>query len=163
MKRVAIIALVSWLAFVSEFLLYNAWGPWGKPELLFLVVIFFNLYLGIRFGIIAAFFCGLFKDTMGIGPWGTYLALYVVAAYLTSLVRRYFYQQGSSVSRVLVTFFVMTACLVLQAVLVIKNHEIRLDELWFHVFVPSWVTTLSVSVFIFPLFRDISAFFVLKK
>ena len=56
MKRILVIALVCYLAFALEFLLYNFWGKWGKPELLILVVIFFNLYLGIRFSIIAAVF-----------------------------------------------------------------------------------------------------------
>jgi len=55
-KRVAVIALVSYLAYALEFLFYNFWGQWGKPEFLILVVIFFNLYLGIRFSIIAAVF-----------------------------------------------------------------------------------------------------------
>src|SRR5271167_4507660 len=107
MKRIAVIALVSYLAFALEFLLYNFWGPWGKPERLILVVIFFNLYLGIRFSIIAAVFCGIFKDSSGIAPFGTYVLVYIAGAYLTTCVRRYLYEPGSRFSRAVVTFFVV--------------------------------------------------------
>src|ERR1700722_13361938 len=99
MKRVAVIALVCYLAFALEFLLYNFWGQWGKPELLILVVIFFNLYLGVRFGIIAAIFAGLFKDASGAAPFGTYILIYIAGTYLATLVRRYLYQPGSRFSR----------------------------------------------------------------
>src|SRR5208282_4082952 len=110
MKRVAIIALVCYLGYALEFVLYNFWGQWGKPELLILVVIFFNLYLGIRFSIIAAVFCGICKDASGVAPFGTYILVYITASYLTTFVRRYFYQPGSRFSRALVTFFVVIGC-----------------------------------------------------
>src|ERR1017187_468470 len=117
MKRILVIALISYLAFALEFLLYNFWGHWGKPELLILVVIFFNLYLGIRFSIIAAVFCGIFKDASGVAPFGTYILVYLTAAYVTTLVRRYLYQPGSRFSRAVVTFFVVIACFIVQATL----------------------------------------------
>src|SRR5277367_2694045 len=110
MKRVAVIVLVSYLAFALEFVLYNFWGQWGKPELLVLVVIFFNLYLGIRFSIIAAVFCGIFKDAAGVAPFGTYVLVYVAGAYFTTLVRRYLYQPGSRFSRAVVAFLVVVGC-----------------------------------------------------
>ena len=117
MKRIAVIALVCYLAFALEFLLYNFWGRWGKPEILILVVIFFNLYLGIRFGVIAAIFCGIFKDASGVAPFGTYVLVYIAGSYVTILVRRYLYQPGSRVSRVVVTFFVVLGCFCVQSIL----------------------------------------------
>src|SRR5271167_611251 len=98
MKRVVVIALISYLAYALEFLLYNFWGEWGKPELLILVVIFFNLYLGVRFGLISAVFCGIFKDVSGVAPFGTYILVYIAGSYVTVFVRRYLYQQGSRFS-----------------------------------------------------------------
>ena len=126
MKRIAVIALVSYLAFALEFLLYNFWGQWGKPELLILVVIFFNLYLGIRFSIIAAVFCGIFKDASGVAPFGTYVLVYIAGSYVTTFVRRYLYQPGSRFSRALVAFFVVVGCFIVQAILTNMNHEVRL-------------------------------------
>src|ERR1700761_3780062 len=126
MKRIAVIALVAYLAFALEFCLYNFWGRWGKPELLILVVVFFNLYLGIRFSIIAALFCGIFKDSSGIAPFGTYIVIYLAGAYLTTFVRRYLYQPGSRFSRAMISFFVVVGCFIVQAFLTNMNHELHL-------------------------------------
>jgi rod shape-determining protein MreD len=163
MKRVAVIALVSYLAFALEFLLFNFWGQWGKPELLVLVVVFFNLYLGIRFSIIAAVFGGLFKDASGIAPFGTYVLVYIAGAYLTTIVCRYLYQPGSKVSRVLVTFFVVTGCFMVQAVLSNMNHEARLGEQLLYILVPQLLTTMIAATYVFGRLRNISAFFTLKN
>jgi rod shape-determining protein MreD len=163
MKRVAVIALVSYLAFALEFLLFNFWGQWGKPELLVLVVVFFNLYLGIRFSIIAAVFGGLFKDASGIAPFGTYVLVYIAGAYLTTIVCRYLYQPGSKVSRVLVTFFVVTGCFMVQAVLSNMNHEARLGEQLLYILVPQLLTTMIAATYVFGRLRNISVFFTLKN
>jgi|GEM_PF-426459 len=173
MKRIAVIALVSYLGFALEFLLYNFWGPWGKPELLILVVIFFNLYLGIRFSIITAVFCGTFKDTSGVAPFGTYILVYIAGSYVTTLVRRYLYQPGSRFSRAMVTFFVVTGCFIVQAILVLMsdthsyssnmNHEVRLPELLLYILVPQLLTTMIAATFVFERLKSISVFFALKS
>ena len=158
-----VIGLVCYLAFASEFVLYNAFGAWGKPEFLILVVVFFNLYLGIRFSIISAVFCGLFKDACGIAPWGTYLLVYIAAAFMTTLVRRYLYQQGSRFSRGLVAFFVLVACFIIQASLAAANHDIRAHELLVDIFIPQVLTTMAVATLVFQQLRDLSVFFKLKS
>jgi rod shape-determining protein MreD len=163
MKRVAVIGLVAYLAFALEFLLYNFWGGWGKPELLILVVVFFNLYLGIRFSIIAAVFCGLFKDASGIAPFGTYVLVYIAAAYLTTIVRRYLYQPGSRFSRLMVTFFVVIGCFIVQAVLSNMDHEVHLWDHLFYLLVPQVLTTLVAATYVFAQLRNISILFKLKN
>ena len=165
MKRIAIIALVSYLAFALEFLLVNFWGQWGKPELLILVVIFFNLYLGIRFSIIAAVFCGIFKDVSGVGPFGTYVLVYIVGAYVTTLVRRYLYEPGSRFSRAVVTFFVVIGCFCVQAVLANMSHEVdsqRFTSLLYYILAPQLLTTMIAATYVFAQLKKISTFFVLK-
>ena len=163
MRRAAVIGLVSYLAFILEFLLYNFWGQWGKPELLILVVIFFNLYLGIRFSIIAAVFCGLFKDASGVAPFGTYVLVYIAAAYITTLVRWYLYQPGSRFSRAVVSFFVVVGCFIVQAVLSNMSHEIHLGELLIYLLVPQLLTTMIAATYVFEQLKKISIFFVLKS
>ena len=162
MKRVAVIGLVSYLAFALEFLLYNFWGQWGKPELLILVVIFFNLYLGIRFGIIAAVFCGIFKDASGVAPFGTYILVYTAGSYVTAFVRRYLYQPGSRASRVLVAFFVVVGCFIVQAILTNMSHELRLGELLIYILLPQLLTTMIAATYVFAQLKRISVFFALK-
>ena len=163
MKRVAVIALVCYLSYALEFLLYNFWGPWGKPELLILTVIFFNLYLGIRFSIIAAVFCGIFKDASGIAPFGTYILVYIAAGYLTTFVRRYLYQPGSRFSRGLVAFFVVIGTFIVQVVLTNMSHEVRLNELLAYVLVPQMVTTVVAATYVFSQLKNISVLFALKS
>src|SRR6202789_450982 len=162
MKRVAVIGLVSYLAFAMEFLLYNFWGEWGKPELLILVVIFFNLYLGIRFSIIAAVFCGLFKDASGVAPFGTYVLVYIAGSYVTTFVRRYLYQPGSRFSRALVAFFVVIGCFIVQVTLSNMTHEVRIDELLVYLLAPQLLTTMIAATYVFQQLKNISEFFVLK-
>ena len=163
MKRITVIALVSYLAFVLEFVLYNFWGQWGKPELLILVVIFFNLYLGIRFSIIAAVFCGRFKDDSGIAPCGTYGLVSIAGSYLTTFVRRYLYQQGSRFSRILVAFFVVVGCFLVQTALLNMNHEVRWTEQLVYLLVPQLLTTMIAATFVFAQLKNVSTFFVLKS
>jgi rod shape-determining protein MreD len=163
MKRVAVIGLVSYLAFALEFLLYNFWGQWGKPELLILVVIFFNLYLGIRFSIIAAVFCGVFKDASGVAPFGTYILVYITGAYVTTLVRRYLYEPGSRFSRIVVTFFVVTGCFIMQAVLANMNREVRLPGLLTCILAPQLLTTMIAATYVYAQLKNISSFFSLKN
>jgi len=162
MKRVTVIALVSYLGFLLEFLLYNFWGQWGKPELLILVVIFFNLYLGIRFSIIAAVFCGLFKDSLGIAPFGTYVLVYIAGSYATTLVRRYLYEPGSRFSRGVVSFFVVVACFIVQATLTNMSHEVHVYELLVNCLAPQLLTTLIAATYVFAQLKNISVFFSLK-
>ena len=162
MKRIVVIGVVSYLAYALEFLLYNFWGQWGKPELLILVVIFFNLYLGIRFSIIAAVFCGIFKDASGVAPFGTYILVYITAGYVTTLVRRYLYQPGSRFSRGVVTFFVVVGCFIVQAILSNMGHDLRLGELLLYLLLPQLLTTMIAATYVFAQLKNISAFFALK-
>src|SRR5271154_2410867 len=163
MKRVAVIALVSYLAFALEFVLYNFWGQWGKPELLILVVIFFNLYLGIRFSIMAAVFCGIFKDASGAAPFGTYVLVYIAGAYVTTFVRRYLYQPGSRFSRSVMAFFSVLGCFIVQTILSAMSHDIPFYELLVYILIPQLLTTMIAATFVFHQLRNISVFFTLKN
>jgi rod shape-determining protein MreD len=162
MKRILVIGLVCYLGFALEFLLYNFWGQWGKPELLILVVIFFNLYLGIRYSIIAAIFCGIFKDALGVAPFGTYILVYIAGSYVTTFVRRYLYEPGSRFSRSLVAFFVVIGCFIVQVILTNMSHEVRLGELLIYVLAPQLLTTVIAATYVFAQLKNISVFFTLK-
>ena len=162
MKRVLVIALVCYTLFVAEFVLYNAVGVWGKPELMILAVVFFNLYLGIRFSIIAALVCGLLKDSISIEPFGMYLFVYIAGAYATTFVRQYLYQPGSRFSRAMVAFFVVVACFIAQSAVTVMRHDMRFNEVLVYILIPQLVTTMIAATFVFHRLRDISVFFTLK-
>jgi rod shape-determining protein MreD len=155
------IAVLVYLAFLSEFVLFNTFGPWGKPELLMLAVVFCNLYWGIRHSIWAAFLAGLLKDSFSIETFGTYLLVYIAAAYLTTFIRNNLYQPGSRFSRMVVTFFVLIGIFVLEVLLHIASFEIRIDEAVAYILVPQLITTMFVGTYVFYWLRDLVSQFKL--
>lgn len=162
-KRTAVILVLAYVLFLLEFVLYGAFGPWGKPELLVLLFVFFNLYLGIRYSIIAALAAGLLRDAFSASPFGTYIFVYVLAAYWTTFVRKYFYQPGSRFSRALVAFFVVLACFLIEACLHLMEHQVRFDEALMYVLLPQLVITMLVATVVFHRLRDVCVFFSLKS
>ncbi len=161
-KRIAVILVLAYVLFMMEFVLYGIFGAWGKPELLVLLFVFFNLYLGIRFSIIAAVAAGLLRDAFSTSPVGTYLFIYVLAAYWTTIVSKYLYQPGSRFSRALVAFFVVLFCFVLEVFLHLREHEVRLVESLTYVLLPQLIMTMLAATFVFHRLRDACVFFRLK-
>ncbi|MBI3602142.1 MAG: rod shape-determining protein MreD [Candidatus Omnitrophica bacterium] len=157
-KRLLVIALLAYLFFLLEFVLYDALGVWGKPELILLLVIFWGLYSGIRYSIAAAILGGLLKDTLSILPFGTYLFVLLAAAYLTTLARRNLYQPGSPFSRWVVAFFVFIGAFCIEVMLYVMRHDVRLTELLINIFLPELVTTMVVVTFVFYRLRDVAMF-----
>ena len=155
MKRVVVISALAYAFFLAEFVLYNTFGRWGKPEFLVLLVVFCNLYWGIRYSIIAAFICGILKDAFGVEPFGTFLFIYAVAAYLTTFIRRNLYQPGSRVSRVMVACLVVVGCFLISLFAHSLQHEVRLTEALTFILMPQLVTTVIVATIVFHRLRDL--------
>ncbi len=155
-KRIGIIAFLSYLFFIVEVVLNDTFGVWVKPQLLLLLVVFWGLYSGIRYSIIAATFGGLIKDSYSILPFGTYLFVFIAAAYLTTIVRQNLYQPGSRFSRAVVAFFVLLATLIIQAMIYQMNYEARWGELFFDIFLPQLVATMVVVTFVFHRLRNLA-------
>ena len=154
MKKGLLIAVLVYCAYLCEFVLYNTFGPWGKPELMLLTVVFCNLYWGIRYSIWAGFVAGVLKDAFGIAPFGTYLFVYIAAAYLTTGIRNNFYQPGSRFSRAVVTFFVLVAIFIIEVVLHLRSFEVRFTEAVAYVFMPQMVTTMVAVTYVFQTLRN---------
>ena len=163
MKRVIVIAGLAYLCFFVEFILYNTFGPWGKPELLILLFVFFNLYMGIRYSIVAALIAALLKEASGGAPLGTYVFVYIVGAYWTTFVSKNLYQPGSRFSRAVVAFFVVLFCFILEAAVHMRVHEVRLGEMVSYILAPQLITTMIAATFVFLLLRDVCVLFDLKK
>ena len=160
-KRVAVIAVLAYIFFIIEVVLNDILGPWAKPELSLLLVIFWGLYSGIRYSIVAAIISGVLKDTFSLLPFGTYLFVLVAAAYLTTWIRQTLYQPGSSFSRAVVAFFVLISTFLIQVMLYLMRHELRWGELFSNILLPELVTTMLVAAFVFYRLRDIAILFKL--
>lgn len=158
-KRLLLITALVYVLFLLEILLHDILGLWAKPQLLVLLVVFWGLYSGIRYSIFAALLCGLIKDSVSISTFGTYLFLYISAAYLTTFVRRNLYQPGSRFSRAVVAFFVLLGVFVLQAMIYLMNHDIAWQDLFMNIFIPELVSSMIVVTFLFHRLRELTLFF----
>jgi len=54
-------------------------------------------------------------------------------------------------------------CFILQAVLTVMNHQMRLHALLADILIPQLLTTMAVSTLVFQQLKDISGFFKLKS
>jgi rod shape-determining protein MreD len=148
--QIFIIPLICYLALLVEFCLFNLFGRWGTPQLLLLVVIFFNLYSGIRFSLWAAFWAGILADCFSTMPFGTNVFAFVTCAYLSTLIRKYAYERGSALSKRWMVFALVTAHTVIMGLL----HNMIFDEVhWADVlggiWLPQALTTVMVTLFVF--------------
>ncbi|MBF0595125.1 MAG: rod shape-determining protein MreD [Candidatus Omnitrophica bacterium] len=150
MRQIILIPVICYLALLLEFTLYNLFGRWGDPHVLLLVVIFFNLYSGIRFSIWAALWAGAFKDCFSTMPFGTNIFVYVACAYLSLAVRRYCYERGSNISRIWMVLCVVTAHTVIMGFLhKMTFEEVSWLDVWRGIWLPEVAATAVVSVFVF--------------
>ncbi len=153
-KRVLAIAVLMYIAFLAEFVLYNAFGSWGKAELIVIAVVFCNLYWGIRYSLWAAFVAGVLKDAFSTEPFGIYLFVYIVAAFLTTWIRQNLYQPGSRFSRAVVTFFVLLGIFILEMFIHMRSYEVRLPEAVAYILVPQMALSMLLVTFVFHSLRD---------
>ncbi len=156
MKRWLAIAVIVYLAFLAEFVLNNAFGAWGKPELLVMVIVFCDLCWGIRYSLWAGAIAGILKESFSIDPFGTYLLVYIAAAYLSTFVRRNLYQPGSRFSRALVVGLVVIGVFTMETLLHMRLFEVRLLEAMGFIFVPRLVLTTVAVTFVFQYLRQAS-------
>ncbi|MBI4309418.1 MAG: rod shape-determining protein MreD [Candidatus Omnitrophica bacterium] len=155
-KRALALAILAYLAFLAEFILYNIFGAWGKPELMLLLIIFCNLYWGIRYSLWAAFTAGVLKDAFGGGPFCTYVFIYIAAAYLATLVRNNFYRPGSRLSRAVVALVVMAGVFILEVMARMRSFEVRIGEAAVFILLPQAIVTMLAATFVFYRLRDLA-------
>ncbi|HBG61065.1 MAG: rod shape-determining protein MreD [Omnitrophica WOR_2 bacterium GWF2_38_59] len=149
MKKTFIIIVLVLLCFLLEFLIFNIGGRWFMPNLLLLLVIFFNLYLGIRYSIFTAVCAGFMKDSFCASVFGINLVSFVICAYMVTILKRYIYHAGSKASRMLLVFCIVLINLIVNYVLLIKFSKVNFFEAVKYLLLPELTTTLIVSTAVF--------------
>jgi rod shape-determining protein MreD len=150
MLQVLIIPIICYLALLVEFCLFNLFGRWADPNILLLVVIFFNLYSGIRYSLFAALCAGILKDCFSTMPFGANVFAFVACAYLSTLIRKYSYERGSDPSKLGVVLVLVTAHTAVMGLL--QNmifDEVRWLDVWGSIWLPEVVTTVIVALYVF--------------
>jgi rod shape-determining protein MreD len=88
MKKAFWIFISCILLFYAEAIMGNVFGNWLKPNFLLLFVISVNLVFGIRYGLWAAIVAGVFKDSFGVGLFGSHILAFVLSSYLLVFIKR---------------------------------------------------------------------------
>lgn len=156
MRRIFLILAFTYLFFLLEFFLFNTFGRWGHPDLLLILIIFFNLYLGIRYGLLCAFFAGVLKDAFSTQVFGIYIFLFMCSAFLATILRRNFYRPGSRLSRLVVTGGVVIAFVLTQAVIYSMNYDLDWNGMLRYVFLPEITATMIAATFVFTKMKTIA-------
>ena len=149
MRKIIFISVFSFIFFLIEFLWFNLLGTWFNPELLILLIIFFDLSLGVRYGLFAAFLGGILKDSFSTYPFGTHLFSFVLCAFMTIVFRRYFFQTSPYSLRILLAFTISFLNAVLLYVLNSIFLPLDLYEAFYFVMVPNVLATTLVAGFTF--------------
>ena len=77
MKKLFVIAVFSFVLFLAEVAMFQIFGSWFKPSLLVLLVVYFNLKFGIRYGILTSLICGILSDSFGSGIFGVHILSFI--------------------------------------------------------------------------------------
>ena len=157
MRQILIIPLLCYLFQLLEYCLFSLFGRWGDPHLMLLLVIFFNLYSGIRFSLWAALCGGILKDCFSTMPFGTHIFSYMVCACLGTFIRRHWYERGSSLSKLLMVFVLVTAhTLIMAVVFKMVFEELRWGDVVVSVWFPEMLATMLVALVVFERLRDVA-------
>ncbi|MBF0521458.1 MAG: rod shape-determining protein MreD [Candidatus Omnitrophica bacterium] len=149
MRKILFIVAVIFIAFLVEFLLFNFVGRWIMPNLLLLVVIFFNLLWGIRFSLFTAVIAGLLQDSFSTNPFGVHLFSFVVCAFAATLIKKIIYPGGSRSIRLLLVSLIVIVNFLVQFFLHMVFGVVDVRETMRFIFIPEMLTTLIVTNYCF--------------
>ena len=144
-RKIIIIGAICSLCFIIEALLGNLLGRWFKPNLILIVLVFFNLFWGTRYGLAAAIIGGLLKDSFGANFFGLNIFSFISCAYLTTLIKLYVYHVGSKAGRVMMVFIIVILNVVIQCIMKIILSYINAGQVFGYIFLPEVFTTTVVA------------------
>ncbi len=149
MRKILLIPFCVLLFFLAEFFLFNLVGRWLMPNLLLLVVIYFNLVFGIRFSIFTAILAGVLKDSFSADIFGFHVFSFVLCAYMTTILKKYLHYVASRRSRLLLVFFITVINIATHFCLHVMFGNVNAGEVFKFVFIPEVIATLVATSFVF--------------
>ncbi len=154
MRKVAFITFCVAVAFIIEFLLFHLMGRWATPDLELLLVMFFNMYFGIRYGLLTAVLAGVLRDSFSTGILGINVCSFIVAAFMTTILKQYIYHMGSRLSRyILILVIIAVNAIVHYHLYRILVGPLYPGQVFRFVFLPQAVLTLLAAPFVFEQFK----------
>ncbi|HLD69631.1 MAG TPA: rod shape-determining protein MreD [Candidatus Omnitrophota bacterium] len=153
MRKIFLLTILSFLFFTIEFLWMNLLGGWFKPDLLLLLIIFFNLSLGIRYGLATAFLAGVLKDSFGASVFGIHALSFVVCAFMMIVIRRYLFHAGGYSFRISLAFLMSLLNVLVVFTLNSFFLPLEIKEAFCFVMVPEVLATTLAAGFTFRQLR----------
>lgn len=154
MKNIFLIGMGVWICFVIEYFFIQWFPLWFRPNILLLLVIFFNVYRGIRHSLLVAFLAGLIQDAFAPQFFGLNIFLFMLCAYLTTFLKMYIYEAGSSASRLFLVFLVSFLYVFIGALLRMMFVPLNFGAVIRYVMLPQVITTAAVSLHLLRVFRQ---------
>ncbi len=149
MRKLVFIGLVAVAGFVAQFVLYNIFGYWFKPDIVLLCVLFFSIRIGIRHGLMAAVLGGFISDSFHTGIFGLHIFSFMICAYLAVVIKQYVYPQDDVLDVFLP--FVMTAVNILVSFGVMAMFiDVNFHQVVVRFMIPEVIATTAAAFFIFP-------------
>ena len=153
MRNIFLISLGVWICFVVQYFLSEWFSPWFRPNLLLLMVIFLNLYRGIRHSFLVAFIAGLVADSFAPGLFGINIFAFMLSAYLTTLLKMYIYDSGSPTSRFLLVFLVSLCFGLIDFMGRTLFISVNFWKAFRYLMLPQTVATAAVSLYVLKIFK----------
>jgi len=148
-QKLFLISIIVIVFFILEFFLFNILGSWFLPNLLLLVIIFFNLYLGIRYSLFAGLLSGLLRDSFSTAVFGINIFALIICAYMTTILSQHVYHKGSRSSRLLLVFLVCIIHSGVQVILYMMFGSINFLMALKFAILPEILGTLIVATTVF--------------
>ena len=150
MRRILLISFFVFIFFIFEFFLFNFFGRSVMPNLLLILIVFFNLSFGIRYSLLTAFLAGILKDSFSAGPFGMYAASFMSAAFMSTVFKKYVYSRGSHGSWLLLVSLVSLANIFIQWVIQLRlGSNICVYDILRFILLPEVISTMVIAHFIF--------------
>jgi rod shape-determining protein MreD len=140
--------------FVVECVLVHVLSFWYIPNLLIILVVFFNLYRGTRYSLVAGILAGLFKDSFSAGPFGLYTFAFIIAVFFTTLMKMYIYQPGVMASRILLVFIVTIGYVTTYWIIQLMFTSLAFPSVFLYILVPEVGLTTLIAPVAFKKYRQ---------
>lgn len=153
MRKAIFIALFVHLFFLCEFFIFNLIGTHFVPNLLLLLTVFATLAFGIRYGLLAAIWAGVIKDSFSSYIFGINIFTFVFCAFATVFLSQRIYERRSNFSRLLIVFAVLLIEMLITNIIHGMYGSFQFAESFIYIFIPEVVITLLICLYVFNLLK----------
>jgi len=142
-----------YVTFILESVLSQLVGRWLQPDLLLMLIVFFNLFRGIRCSLFAAVCAGLLRDSFSAQAFGLNTFSLCACAFLTTYIKLYVYHVGSAPTRVLLVVVMTVVHVMVRFIVNIVFVPLSFSEVFRYVLIPQVVIASITANYFFARFK----------